>query len=52
MYHVSTQGIDECMINGHYYYYNTLNEIHSHWGGGGGGGGWRECKRLIVKHDP
>ena len=21
MYHVSTQGIDECMINVHYYYY-------------------------------
>ena len=21
MYHVSTQGVDECMINVHYYYY-------------------------------
>ena len=37
MYHVSTQGIDECKINGHYY--NTLSEIHSHCGVGEGGGG-------------
>ena len=23
MYHVSTQGIDECMINVHYYHYDV-----------------------------
>ena len=24
MYHVSAQGIDECMINVHYYYYSLI----------------------------
>ena len=23
MYHASAQGVDECMINVHYYYYNA-----------------------------
>ena len=25
MYHVSAQGVDECMINVHYYYYRYPN---------------------------
>ena len=24
MYHVSAQGVDECMINVHYYYYESV----------------------------
>ena len=24
MYHVSAQGVDECMINVHYYYYGNI----------------------------
>ena len=27
MYHVSTQGVDERMINAHYYYYYLIREI-------------------------
>ena len=29
MYHVSAQGVDEHMINVHYYYYNGLNCIYT-----------------------
>ena len=29
MYHVSAQGVDERMINVHYYYYNGLNCIYT-----------------------
>ena len=25
MYHVNTQGVDECMINVHYYYYFSVS---------------------------
>ena len=28
MYHVSVQGVDECMINVHYYYYYITNVTH------------------------
>ena len=35
MYHVSAQGIDECMPNVHYYYYyyymKELNNSHEDW---------------------
>ena len=30
MYHVSAQGVDERMINVHYYYYKTLFERREH----------------------
>ena len=32
MYHVSTQGVDECMINVHYYYYIHICFYVSEWG--------------------
>ena len=35
MYHVSTQGVDESMINVHYYYY-LLHDCIKRLGGGGG----------------
>ena len=46
MYHVSAQGVDERVINVHYYYkarrksdtYNRINQSCGvNWGGGGGG---------------
>ena len=27
MYHVSAEGVDECMINVHYYYYYVLRIV-------------------------
>ena len=27
MYHVSAQGIDECVINVHYYYYSLIQNF-------------------------
>ena len=28
MYHVSAQGVDECMINVHYYYYCNRTKLN------------------------
>ena len=49
MYHVNTQGIDERMVNVHYYDYVTLGG-----GGGGGGGGLQSptkwCEKVDTEH--
>ena len=40
MYHVSTQGVDECMINVQYYYYNDSTRVGRH------------CSPVVLPHQP
>ena len=44
MYHVSAQGIDECMINVHYYIYIHTHTIHNIY--------ITECIVCVSGYDP